>query len=159
MNWQYLNSLCDRAMNLCAGKLTNIGSYNGLWHERCLAIIWTSAGILLIGPLGTNFNEILIGIQTFSLNKIQVKISSGKWQPFGLSLDVLNDIWVYFLSSQITRKQGPIPAKLEKTLFMPYHLSLVDLTCGWWTLGPVSISDKTSYRTILWSLVARWLAV
>ena len=33
--------------------------------KRHQAIIWTNAGILLIGPLGTNFSEILIEIQTF----------------------------------------------------------------------------------------------
>ena len=33
------------------------------------AIIWTDAGILLIGPLGTNFSEILIEIHTFSFKK------------------------------------------------------------------------------------------
>ena len=33
------------------------------------AIIWTNAGILLIGPMGTNFSEILIEIYTFSLKK------------------------------------------------------------------------------------------
>ena len=36
---------------------------------RRQAIIWTSAEILLIGPLGTNSSEILIGIQTFSFKK------------------------------------------------------------------------------------------
>ena len=46
-------------------KLTIIGSDNGLSPGRRQAIIWTNAGILLIGPLGTNFSEILIGIQTF----------------------------------------------------------------------------------------------
>ena len=40
------------------------------------------AGILLIGPLGTNFNEIWIKIQNFSLMKMHLKMSSGKWQPF-----------------------------------------------------------------------------
>ena len=30
--------------------------------DRCQAIIWTNDGILLIGPLGTNFSEILIEI-------------------------------------------------------------------------------------------------
>ena len=49
--------------HICVGKLTTIGSDNGLSPRRCPAIIWTSAGILLIGPLGTNFSEILIGIQ------------------------------------------------------------------------------------------------
>ena len=35
------------------------------WH----AIIWTSAGILSIGPLWTNFSEIQTKIQTFSFKK------------------------------------------------------------------------------------------
>ena len=47
-------------MNICVGKLTIIGSDNGLLPGWYQAIIWTNAGILLIGPLGTNFNEILI---------------------------------------------------------------------------------------------------
>ena len=33
------------------------------------AIVWTSASILLIGPMGTNFVEILSEIHTSSLNK------------------------------------------------------------------------------------------
>ena len=44
------------------GKLTITGSDNGLSPGRRQAIIWTNAGILLIGPLGTNFSEILIEI-------------------------------------------------------------------------------------------------
>ena len=43
-------------------RLTIIGSDNGLSPGRRQAIIWTNAGILLIGPLATNFNEILIEI-------------------------------------------------------------------------------------------------
>ena len=35
-------------------NLTIIGSDNGLSPERRQAIIWTSAGILLIEPLGTS---------------------------------------------------------------------------------------------------------
>ena len=55
-------------MHICI--VTTIGSDNGLSPGgRHQAIIWTNAGILLIGPLGTNFSEILIGIQTFSLRK------------------------------------------------------------------------------------------
>ena len=34
--------------------------------HRHVSIIWTNAGILLIGPLETNYNEILIEIHTFS---------------------------------------------------------------------------------------------
>ena len=47
-------------MHICINKLTIIGSDNGLSPARRQAIIWTSAGILLIGPLETNFSEILI---------------------------------------------------------------------------------------------------
>ena len=43
-------------------NLTIIGSDNGLSPGRRQAIIWTNVGILLIEPLGTNFNEISIGI-------------------------------------------------------------------------------------------------
>ena len=34
-----------------------MGSDNGLSPDRRQVIIWTNAGILLIGPLGTNFSE------------------------------------------------------------------------------------------------------
>ena len=69
----------------------SVGSDNGLAPGRREAIVKTSAGILLIGPLETNLCEILIEIQTFSLKKIHLKISSGKWWPFCLSLNVLNN--------------------------------------------------------------------
>ena len=53
-------------MHICISKLTNIGADNGLSPGRHQAIIWTNAGILLIGRLGTNFSEILIEIHAFS---------------------------------------------------------------------------------------------
>ena len=75
--------------HICVGKLTIIGSNNGLSPGRRQAIIWTNAGILLIRPLGTNFSKSLIGIQTFSLKKMHLKMSSAKWRPFRLGLNVL----------------------------------------------------------------------
>ena len=54
------------------GRVAHIcifGSDNGLSPGRGQAIIWTNAVILLIEPLGTNFSEILIKIDTFSLKK------------------------------------------------------------------------------------------
>ena len=51
-----------RVTHICVSNLTIIGSDNGLSPDRRQAIIWTNAGILLIGPLGTNFSEILIEI-------------------------------------------------------------------------------------------------
>ena len=43
-----------------------IGSDNGLPPNRPQAITWTNAGLLLIGPRGTNFSEIWIEIPMFS---------------------------------------------------------------------------------------------
>ena len=74
---------------ICVSKLTIIGSDNGLSPDRRQAIIWTNAGILLFGPLGTNFSEILIEILTFSFEKMRLKVSSGNWQPFCFGLNVL----------------------------------------------------------------------
>ena len=45
----------------CVSKLATIGLDNVLSPGRLQAIIWTSAGILLIESVGTNFGEILIG--------------------------------------------------------------------------------------------------
>ena len=79
-----------RVTHICVGKLIIIGSDNGLSPGRRQAIIWTNAGILLIGPLWTNFSDIFIEIQTFSLKKIRLKMSSAKCCSFGLGLNVLN---------------------------------------------------------------------
>ena len=84
-----------RTTHICVGKLTIIGSDNGLWPGRCLAIIWTNAGILLIGPLRTNFSEILIGIQTFSFKKMHKKKSSAKGRLFSLGLNELTHWWQF----------------------------------------------------------------
>ena len=48
-----------------------------------------SLSLDLIGPLETHFNEIFIEIHTFSFKKIHLKMSSGKWRPFCLGLNVL----------------------------------------------------------------------
>ena len=66
-----------------------VGSDNGLSPDSCQGIIWTNAGIVLIGPWGTYFNEILIKIQQVSFRKVHLKMLSGKWRPFCLGLNVL----------------------------------------------------------------------
>ena len=70
--------------------LTIIGPDNGLSPGRRQAIILTNAGILLIGTLRTNFNEILIGIHAFKFKKMRLKMSSAKWRPFCLGLNVID---------------------------------------------------------------------
>ena len=76
-------------MHICVGNLTIIGPDNGLSPGRRQAIISTNAGILLIKPLQSNFSEISIEIHTFSFKEMHLKMSSGKWQPFCLGLNVL----------------------------------------------------------------------
>ena len=78
-----------RVTHICVSKLTIIGSDNGLSPDRRQAIIWTNAGLLLIGPLGTNLSEILIEILSFSFKIMRLKVSSAKRRPFCFGLDVL----------------------------------------------------------------------
>ena len=69
-------------MHICVNNLTIIGSDNGLLPGRHQAIIWTNAGILFIGPLGTNFSEILIEIHAFPFKKVHLKMSIGNGGHF-----------------------------------------------------------------------------
>ena len=59
-------------------NLSIIGSDNGLVPDRHQAIIWTNAGILLIGPSGINFSEIWMIIPKFSFMKMHMKVASAK---------------------------------------------------------------------------------
>ena len=82
--------------HICVIKITIIGSDNGLSPGRRQAIIWINARILLIWNLGTDFNEILSEIHTFSFKKMHFKMSSAQWRLFRLGLNVLTDIrgWI-----------------------------------------------------------------
>ena len=106
--------------HICVGKLTIIGSDDGLSPGRRQVIIWTNAGYLLIWPLGTNFNEVLIGIQTFLFKKMHSKMSSAKWGPFCLGLNVLidNHTNVWEISSRWLIK------KSQKFYFGVYNMGM-----------------------------------
>ena len=60
----------------------SIGSGNGLSPEQRQAITGTNADLLSIGPLGTNFSEIVIKIPKFSFMKMPLKMLSAKRRPF-----------------------------------------------------------------------------
>ena len=63
------------------GRITNLcitDSNNALSPGWCQTIILSNAGILLIWPLGTNFNIIHI----FSFKKMHLKMLLAKWQWF-----------------------------------------------------------------------------
>ena len=93
INMLRLEHYWGRVTHISLSKLTIIGSDNVLSPGRHQAIIRTNAGILLIGPLGTNFSEMLI--KTFSLKKTRLKVSSAKWQPFYLGLNVLKHLFLH----------------------------------------------------------------
>ena len=87
-----------RVVHICVNKLTIIGSDDVLSPGRRQDIIWTSASILIIGPLGTNFNKILIEIYAFLFKKIYLKNAVRKMSAI-LSLpqciDFHDALWLY----------------------------------------------------------------
>ena len=95
--------------HICLGKLGIIGLDNGLSTVQLKAIIWTNAGMLLIEPLGTNFNEILIEIQIFSFKKMHLKMSSAKNDGhFFLALMCQRDRWLageiwYYTTHEVSK--------------------------------------------------------
>ena len=124
-------------MHICIDKLTIIGSDIGLSPGRCQAIIWTNAGILSVGPLGTNFSEISIKIYTFSFKKKCLKMSSGKSQPFCLRLNMLMGLKV------ILMKLLPhLPGRNE---FQGCHCTLSNTNHSY----PITI--PVSYQEDFWS--------
>ena len=103
-----------RETHICVGNLTIIGSDNGLSPGRRQAIIGTNVGILLIRTFGTNFSEILSEIHAFWSKKMDLKMSSAKWRPFCLGLNVLTSL---VLSLEYSVKNKPMPR-----LLMPWAL-------------------------------------
>ena len=118
-----------RVTYICVGNLTIIGPDNGLSPGRRQAIISTNAGILLIGPCGTNFSEILIGIHTFSFKKIHLKMSSTKFRPFCLGLNV-------FIQWSICASPG-----LNNNILIPWQMAP--------TLQTIC-SNSVSWMKVVW---------
>ena len=59
--------------------------------SHCLNQCWN----IVYQSLGTNLSENLIQMQTFLLKEVHLKISSGKWRPFRLDLNVLIYTYVH----------------------------------------------------------------
>ena len=140
-----------RETHICVSKISIIGSDNGLSPGRRQAIIWTKAGILSIGSIGTSFNEILIEIQTFSFTKMHLKMSSAKWRPFCLGLNVLtgcswrhtiacfeNFVGIYFTRCELICKLSywPILRILSRSCWCSWRLSVPDHQQPWYSVCP-----------------------
>ena len=76
-----------RVTHKCISKLIIIGLDNGLAPGWRQAIIWTNAGIMLMGTLGIHLNEILSKVHTYSFKRMYLKMST-KWRPLCLGLNV-----------------------------------------------------------------------
>ena len=125
-----------RVTHICVSKLTPIGSYNGLSPGRRQAIIWTNDEILIIRTLGTNFNEILSEIHSFSFKKMHLKMASAIWRLFRLGLYELK-VSIIGWRSRIVSSLGlggrPGPRLNIKTVLSTY--------------GDFHVKDKTAVRT------------
>ena len=84
-----------RVTQICVSKLTIINSDKALSSGRRQAIIWTSAGILLIRSPGININDIVIKIRGFSLYTL--------WSMQHL---LLNNQWRQWSSDRIINLQA-----------------------------------------------------
>ena len=128
--WYFLrtcfNSL-SRVTHTCAFKLTIIGSNNDLSPCRCQAGIWSNDRILLIGPFGTYFSEILIEIDAFPFRKMRLKVSFEKWRSFRLGLNVLK--YLVALSQMI----DGISRHFESEDHVRTFQEIVHDTVGFWS--------------------------
>ena len=125
-----------RVTRICVSKLIIIGSDNGLSPDRRQAIIWTNAMILLIEPLGTNCSEILIEIHIYSFKKMHLKMSSGKWRPFCLGLNVL----LALIWGPVCQKQVP---RAGTNNYIPQILwAVTTCPCPWYLLVPRKFTNN-----------------
>ena len=145
--------------HICVSYLTIIGSEIGFSPERRQAIFWTNAGILLIGPLGTNFSKISSKIHTFSFKKKHLNMSSVKWRPFYLGLNVLK---IQDCCMQYCNKSVILMQVFISELFAMIKILLTVLTKIWnvwkicgliiffikWDLPLSSHSDTLSFSKV-----------
>ena len=125
-----------RVTHICVSKITIIGSDNDLLPGRRQAILWTSAGILLMGPFGTNFSEILVAIHIVWFKKMHLKMSSGKLRPSCLGLSVLTHwslIYIYCVY---------------------IFLSMAGLTLNMWGPSYLGLTRSISWLLMPWLLTS-----
>ena len=99
--------------HICICKLGHHWLRYGLSPDQHQAIIWTNNWILLTWFLGPNFSVILFKYYTFSFKKMHLKMSSGKWRPFCLGLNELNEIHLHGL---VQERRNSIANTLELRL-------------------------------------------
>ena len=122
----------SRVTHIYVSKLTITGSDNGLLPGQCQAFIWTNAEILLIWSIETKFSDILIKIHTYSFKKIQLKMSSGKFRPFCLSLNVWMILALCPWSTSHSLKKWLLYICINKQVELKsvlHHMKKMELIC------------------------------
>ena len=115
----------DRMTRICVSILTTIGSDNGLSPRRCLTIIHylNQCWNIVNWTHGNKLQWNLIAIQTFSFRKMYLQMSSAKWRPFCLSLDVLRQRTLscrcVIVATLCPCRQGPCPGHQRQTFHLP----------------------------------------
>ena len=84
--------LLVRGVHWCVRNL----DYHWCWYWLVAYLVlsrylisWTNVGLLLMGPFGAIVSEICIPMHQFSFLKMYSNMSSAKWSPSCLSLNVL----------------------------------------------------------------------
>ena len=124
LNNQGLLTHWSRAMHICVNNLTIIDSDNSLSPGRFHAIIWTRAGLLLIGPIGTNFSEISIEHYTLSFKQTHLEMSSGKWLPFCLGLNVFIQQFLFHRNSSFITASNSVAIRCSVPWIMKRNKAL-----------------------------------
>ena len=125
-------------------------SDNGLSPVRCQAITWTNAGVLSIGLIGTNFNEIWIVILS---RKCIWKCLLPKWQP-----SCPGGRWVEHSKAQtayISKDNPPIPRRFSHK--GPYWGKNFHVILSWYVLLLLITTKWEQWCYINTTLITRFM--
>ena len=104
-----------------------IGPNDHLSPDRRQAIVWTDDGILSIGPLGTNFSKFVIEIHALAFTKMYLKMSSWKWRPSYIGLNMFN--LIYTSNPDWT----PLWTELQRNCKSHVPVGINMATCRWFS--------------------------
>ena len=160
-NSMVINQLISPYCHIYASlNLVSIGSDNGLLPIKHQAIIWTCAGLLSIGHLGTNFGEILIKIKNFVLTKMHLKMLSAQRHPFcpggrWVNTCLLSEhLWPYL--SVMTGRERVAWSKMKITAFNCLsfvHISWMNELCRFYFVSSCNTFHIPYSLNLCWTLV------
>ena len=113
------------------------------------------AGLLSIGPLGTNFSEIWIEIQIFSFMKMQLKMPSAKWQPFCLGGDEWSPAPLFTWDQSVVEWSDvdwfTVPEKYIRTCyFSEIFIQTQNVLCIWKMAASVWRPQMLTVQSVPW---------